>query len=221
VASLEPDTGRMRWQTRVDGRIARSPAIHDGVVVVPVEPGALLALDVTTGTSLWRTNVAEHGGVGTPTIADGLAMTASGLDAAPGVDAAAPSERAIVALDLKSGDVVWRWSSEDQDRVYSPAVASGRAFVVDEGAGVAALDVHTGRELWRISRDAPVEAVAATVGNSVLVVSNGGSAASLDVTTGATDWEVPIRGVPYGPVASCGWVLVPTNLGTLTALQVS
>jgi outer membrane protein assembly factor BamB len=220
VAAIEPDTGVVRWKKLLDGRIARSPSIDAGVVVVPIEPGALVALDLNTGRTLWRTEIAAHGGVGTPTIAGGFVLTASGLDAAA-IEAAAPSERAIVALDLESGRVVWRWSTQDKDRVYSPAVASGRAFVVDEGGAVTALDPETGRQLWRVSRDAPLEAVPATAGESVLVASNNGAAAALDVTTGRTNWEVSIHGVPYGPVVSCGWVLVPTNLGTLTALRVS
>jgi outer membrane protein assembly factor BamB len=215
VTAIESPAGIRRWEARLNGRIGRSPAIGGGVVVVPVEPGGLVALNLDTGTTLWRTAIAADGGVGTPSIADGFVLTAAGLDDA------APTSRAIVALDLKSGAVVWRWSTTDKDRVYSPAVASGRAFVVDEGAGVTALDVQTGRQLWRVTRDAPLEAVAATAGDSVLVVSNSGAATSLNVTNGATNWEVPIRGVPYGPVVSCGWVLVPTNLGTLTALRIS
>lgn len=215
IEAIEPSTGVVRWQSRVDGRIARSPAVEGDVVVVPVEPGAIAALNANTGRTMWQTEIAGGGGVGTPTIANDLVLAAAGLDDA------APGERAIVALDLKSGAIVWRWSSKGYDRVYSPAVSSGRAIVVDEGAGVTALDVYTGRDLWRVSRDAPLEANASTAGDSVLVVSNRGKAASLDVATGAVQWEVPFKGVPYGPVVSCGWVIVPSNLGTLIALRVS
>lgn len=220
VTQLQPRTGAPRWTVQLEGRIARTPAVDAGVVVVPIEPGALVTLDADTGRAIWRAHVAVRGGVGTPTIAEGLVLTATGLDTgAAGV--AQPSDRAIVAVDLASGQRVWRWATGNDDVVYSPAVSGGRAFVVDEGAGVTALDVHTGREIWHVVRDASLEAVAAVAGDSILVVSNGGSAASLAVATGAADWAVPIHGVPYGPVVSCGWVVVPTNLGGLTVLRVS
>ena len=40
---------------------------------------------------------------------------------------------------------------------------------------------------------------------------------SIATEDGSVLWRVPLKGVPYAPVVSCGVVLVPSNLGTLTA----
>lgn len=210
VVLVDPTDGRTVWRTKLDGRIARSPAIGAGVIVVPLEPGELAALDVASGDLLWRTTIASGGGVGTPAIDGGRVVTAAGLDESNA------SDRAIVALDLRSGALDWRWTSSTGSTVYSPALDGGRGYVVSEGGFAVALDVRTGMELWRSDLGAPAEALAAVAAGSVLVASNRHDLVSLDAETGAAEWHVPITGVPYAPVVSCGWVLVPSNLGTLT-----
>jgi outer membrane protein assembly factor BamB len=203
--------GTVRWTTNVAGAAARSVAIADGVAVVPVQPGALVALDVASGKQMWRAKLAQEGGVGTPVIDRGRVMTATGLDEA------AQANRAVVALDLRTGKPDWTWYSPTGERVYAPAVRGDRAYVVSEAGYVLALDVATGTEAWRAPTSGPIEANAATTEDGVIAADNGGSLLALAPGDGSVLWQAPIQGVPYAPVVACGLVLVPSDLGALTA----
>ena len=215
VSFIRAADGAVDWTIDATGEIARSPAVADGTVVVPVEPGSMVALDARSGDELWRTSIAERGGVGTPTIDGGRVLTASGLDGAP------VAERGISAVDLRTGSRLWRWASPTGDRIYTPAMRDGRAFVVSEAGFAVALDAATGMEMWRTGVAGPAEANAVVTGEAVAIADDGGSVSALGMTDGRIRWEVPIKGVPAAPVVTCGFVLVASELGTLTAFSAS
>jgi outer membrane protein assembly factor BamB len=212
VELVDSADGHVIWAAEGVGRVARSPALSRDRVIVPVEPGELVALDIRSGAELWRSTVAAHGGVGTPAVDTDVVIAATGLDGAPTAD------RTIVALDLASGRVAWRWASPS-GQVYTPALAGDRGFVVSEDGFVIALDLTSGRPAWQRSLDGPVEAVPTIVGGSVIVAANDASLVSLRASDGAQEWQIRNAGVPYVAIVACGVVLVPTNLGTLTAFS--
>ncbi len=205
--------GSVAWTADVAGQVARSAAIAGRTVVVPVEPGSLVALDARSGDELWRASIAKDGDVGTPSIDAGRVLTASGLDASSAAD------RAIVAVDFETGAQLWRWASPTGDRIYTPAMRDRGAFVVSEGGFAAALDPATGREMWRTSVAGPAEANPIVAGDVVAIADDGGSVSALDAMDGRIRWQAPIEGVPAAPVATCGFVLVASEFGTLTAFS--
>jgi outer membrane protein assembly factor BamB len=211
VTLLDLIDGRPLWTTNVGGEISRSIAVAEGLAVVPVQPGELVALDPESGRERWRSAVASGGGVGTPAADAGLVMTGTGLDSGD------PGDRGVIAVDLATGTVAWRWASPDGEVVYTPAVVDRRAYAVSEGGFVVALDATTGGQLWRTEAAGPIEANPAVAEGAVVVADNAGTVLALDQGTGETRWSAPIEGVPYAAVVTCGLVLVPTSLGLLTA----
>jgi outer membrane protein assembly factor BamB len=171
----------------------------------------VVALSADSGSSKWQTTVAASGGVGSPSLDGGQVFVATGLDDG------SPDDRAIAAIDLATGARGWRWRSPEGAFAGTPALYEGTAFVVSEASFVAALDAETGRERWRTTLDAPVEALPAVAGHSLIVAENRSDLLSIATEDGSVLWRVPLKGVPYAPVVSCGVVLVPSNLGTLTA----
>ena len=210
VSLLSPKDGEAIWQASGLGHVNRSLAGDGRMVIVPAEPGRLIALDLSTGDQLWTAALAPDGGVGSPSIGRGLVFTATGLDGEPG-------SQAIVAVDIDTGVVRWRWASPTGDPVYSPALGDRMSYSVSEAGFAIALDPRDGHEAWRSKTAGPAEALAAIADDSVLIAGNGSTLAALDASTGRIRWEVPIAGVPYAPVAACGFVLVPSDLGSLTA----
>lgn len=213
VSFVRVSDGATAWTVDVAGEVARSAAVADGTVVLPVEPGSIVALDARSGQERWQTSIAKHGGVGTPTIDAGRVLTASGLGGASAAD------RGIIAVDLESGTQLWRWASPTGDRIYTPAMRDRGAFVVSEAGFAVSLDPATGRELWRTDVAGPAEANAVVTGDTVGIADDGGSVSALDATDGSIRWQVPIVGVPAAPVVTCGFVLIATELGTLTAFS--
>ncbi len=201
--------GGIAWTTENVGRIDRSPAVGSGVVVVPVAAGAVVALDPGTGASRWRAAIGKAG-VGSPAVDGDLVVAAAGIDST-GADA-----HAVVAVDARTGADRWRWTASTKP-AYTPAVANGLAITVSEDGAVVGLDRSTGVERWREAVDKPVEALAAASGSLAITASNDGELLAFDLATGAVRWRTPSTGVPFAPVVSCGLVLVPTDLGQLTA----
>lgn len=209
--AIEIAGGTTRWKTAVGGAVGSSIAIADGTVYLGAGPN-LVALAVADGRIRWKQPMSAVGRIGTPTVAGGLVFAATGLD---GGDA---SVYGVAALDAPTGMPRWRFVSPTRAVVYTPAVVSGRAYIVGEDRRVAALDAATGRPIWSTTTEQVDEAVPAVVDGLVYVAGNGGAMNALDAATGAIRWSVAYRGVPYGPTVVGGFVLVGTDLGTLIAI---
>jgi polyvinyl alcohol dehydrogenase (cytochrome) len=94
----------------------------------------------------------------------------------------------------------WKFDVSDGDFTGTPVVKDGRVYVGSNGGVVRALDVGSGRQLWRTTVDGPVNgslAVAdgmvfvpvATVGDGAHV---GPSVAAMDESTGQLKWQTTI-----------------------------
>jgi eukaryotic-like serine/threonine-protein kinase len=209
--AIEIPGGTVRWKTAVGGAVGSSVAIGDGLVYLGAGPN-LVALALADGRIRWKQSVSAVGRIGTPTAADGLVFAATGLD---GGDA---SVYGVAAIDAATGASRWRFVSPSKAVVYTPAVVSGRAYIVGEDRRVTALDAATGTTIWSTTTEQVDEAVAAVVDGIVYVAGNGGAMNALDATTGAIRWSVAYRGIPYGPTVVGGYVLVGTDAGTLVAI---
>jgi len=54
VVAVDPATGKERWRTGVNGRIACAPVIHAGMALVGTASGYVHALSLDTGEPVWR-----------------------------------------------------------------------------------------------------------------------------------------------------------------------
>ena len=156
VYSLTLD-GEERWRVPMGGgpvnSIQRSahPLVVDGVVYAPTASTtwhsdaeeALYAIDDADGSEVWRyVPDAEQPWTFPPAYAGGVVYL-SVLD------------HGVIALDAKTGDVLWQTQVPTNG---TPTVANGRAFVSLEPpdgtvSHVVALDAATGEEVWRATGD--------------------------------------------------------------------
>jgi len=119
-----------------------SPAIGDGVVVVPYTTGELVALRVDTGRVLWQENLTAVKRTdvvstlahirGRPTIDRGrvIAMSHAGL---------------LAAIELRNGRRLWQ---REIAGLESPWVAGDYIFVLTNDAEIAAVNRNDGRIHW-------------------------------------------------------------------------
>ena len=122
-------------------------------------------------------------------------------------------------------DRVWSAGTKGGDEVLRlglrPAVEGERVYVAGHGGDVYALELATGRDVWRASTDLELSGGPA-VGEGVVVVGgSGGELVALDSGTGAKRWQVMTGGeVLTAPIVASGIVVVRTVDGRLRGLRI-
>jgi len=129
-----------------------TPLVHDGVLFVHSFGDKVQALDAASGDLLWQYTRRLPPGV-VPTVKRGLSILGTRLFVPT-------SDVHVVALDAKTGRVVWDQAIADPARGYrmtgGPLVARGKVMIgtmgrAEGGNFIVALDAETGREAWRFA----------------------------------------------------------------------
>lgn len=142
---------RVAWSWALpNGPNEATPLVHDGVMFVHSFGDKVQALDAATGDLLWQYSRRLPKGV-----APGVKRNMSIYGARLYVPT---SDSHIVALDVKTGHVIWDQAVADRkagfDISSGPLVARGKVMVGTRGRApggnyIAALDAETGKEAWR------------------------------------------------------------------------
>ena len=144
---------RVAWSWSLpNGPNESTPLVHDGVMFVHGFGDKVQALDAATGDLLWQYSRRLPKGV-PATVKRGIAIA--------GTRVYVPTSDAhIVALEAKTGNVVWDTPIADAKAGYGmtggPLVAKGKVMIGTTGraAGgnfIVALDANTGKEAWRFN----------------------------------------------------------------------
>jgi alcohol dehydrogenase (cytochrome c) len=141
-----------------------TPLVHDGVIFVYGAGDHVQALDATDGELLWEYNRPPSAAAGARPGGGGQGSVHRGIAIYGNTVIFASDDRHEVALDTKTGKVVWDHEFTDGKNwrmTAGPLVAKGKVIQGTVGcpAGgcpVIALDAKTGQELWRfytVARD--------------------------------------------------------------------
>lgn len=214
VHAVRATDGLGVWTTSTMGPVVGTPAVVGHLVIAMSTSGIVTALDARTGDTRWSTDLGASDDTSVAA-ADGVAI----LGLATGV---------VVGLDVADGSVLWRSDTGDPARVGTPTIADGRVFIVTldsqdptSSHHVAALDLATGRLLWRAASPGgqPAYSPGITVGLAVI----GGEAeviTALDVDSGSVAWQVAAPGVVEVVTAVAGdMVYSASNGGVAFALD--
>ena len=152
---------RLAWAWAIEkGNSQPAPVVHDGIMYLTGPGGIVQALDGATGELLWEYRhqlTGRRGRAGSP--AAGVTRGLGLYD--DKVYMAAPDAR-LVALDSRTGTVVWDTQVADSDDGFgfnaAPVVARGvvvaslngcRKFI-EEKCAITGHDAQTGERLWRV-----------------------------------------------------------------------
>jgi alcohol dehydrogenase (cytochrome c) len=150
VSRLKPVWGLLTGESRVH---EAAPIVNNGVMFVSTPNNQVLAIDAKSGNTLWTYRRPRPAGANVPhDTSRGVALFGDKVYFAAG-------EAVMVALDAKTGNVVWTATVAENTSGYyislAPLVADGKLMVGTSGGEfgvrgfVAALDLDTGKELWR------------------------------------------------------------------------
>lgn len=216
LVALDVRTRQIRWTFRTRGGISGCPAIDGGVVYVGTHWGRLYAVEADTGRLKWYARLGDW--ASTPAIADGVVCIRSG--------------RYLRALDVATGRRKWRFKGEGTSVHSAPAVADGVVYFagglsyvavstpVMEPGHLFAVDLQTGREVWRFRTGAPVYAAPAVADGTVYFTSWDRHLYAVDAKTGQEKWRFRTGAKEYAsPVVADGVVYFGGESGDLLALH--
>ncbi len=220
VVALDPASGRVLWEQRVEAALAGAPMVADGVVFVTTRNAVGWAMDSRTGRVLWQVLGApsESGLVGGPSPA--LAGNFVVFPFASGQ---------LVSVDRRNGEPAWiaNISGTRPERAFSvirdvtgdPVVVNGRVYAGTHSGRTSAFNATTGEMLWTAEEGAMSPVWVA--GGSVFLVSDENRLVRLDANTGEIVWRVNLpfftedkqtrrksTYAHYGPVLAGGRLVV-------------
>ncbi len=228
IYALDAASGRLRWRFQTGGRVRSSPSSADGVVYVGSMDGVLYALDETSGKLRWKhategasLDLAKWGFDrrsinSSPAVADGV-VTFGSRDAHQ------------YALDARTGKLLWRlghpvaFTPDHAELAWvegAPAIADGVTYVgSSDGHFVNAVELRSGRELWRHATPGRVLSSPAIAGNLLYVGGDDGAIFALDRGDGHLVWSYSTPEMVYSsPVVAGGVVYAGSDDGALYAL---
>src|ERR1700722_7853067 len=103
------------------GRFLSSPIVKEGVVYALDTSGRVVALQASTGETVWRTDIFPEGR-NEPIIGGGLAYGEEKIFVTS-------PHAEVLALDAKTGKILWRLSTQSPVRA-APTFAGGRLYVL-------------------------------------------------------------------------------------------
>ena len=199
VHAVAPD-GESRW-TVVTGAadslgFHSTPTVADGTAYAGGYDGAMYAIDVATGATVWKTSRWQLGGAiaigSSPALWDGVLYFVAEY-AHPGMD---PSGT-LWALDAATGRPLW-----SDDRPWgmphpSPAIdpATGRLVIGSNDGLVYAWEFPSMAFAWSFETDGAVKGTIPTYDGGAIVGSWDGTVRRLDLADGSLEWAYEIGAV--------------------------
>ena len=176
-----------------DGGSRATPAVADGILYLASHEGAFFAFEAKTGKVLWSKDLIEDfngrrptwGFSGSPLVSDGKVIVDTGS-----------KDGALVAMNAKTGDLVWRGGS-DEAGYASPMLRANKPteILVFNRSGLCSFLLADGKPLYRFqhkTRYGINVAQPLDTGNSILISSAYGKGSALVDVSGRTAkavWE--------------------------------
>jgi outer membrane protein assembly factor BamB len=227
--AVDAKAGRVLWSHRFGPDLGSqnywdyylsSPILADGSLFIGSGDGHLYAFDAATGRVRWRQDAGSRIRA-TAAVRDGLVVygTMGGR---------------VCAVNQADGAPRWCFATEgaahrfedagnDTTSVFaSPTIAGGLVAVGGRDGFLYALDLATGRQVWRTTHDGSSWILSTAFDGESLYVGSGSAliVQAADPATGAERWRFATRGAVFGSLAVAGDSVVFSDFtGTLYAID--
>ncbi|MDB5251331.1 MAG: metallophosphoesterase [Flaviaesturariibacter sp.] len=151
------EKGKLAWKTKTNASVLGCPLIADGLVYIGGSDHSFRALQLASGREVWRFDGLGGPVTSTPALADSLVVFGAW-------------DRNLYAVNRRTGVLAWSWNNGSTVINYSPAacipvIRDGIVYVVAPDRYFTALDLASGKTLWRTNQ--------ATVRESIGVSADG------------------------------------------------
>lgn len=179
--ALQRATGTVHWHRAIGESGTHRRVLRRDDSVITTGGYRLHALDAYTGERVWQSP--ELGVIGGPSADDHRLYVTTGH----------PEEPAVRAIDVDTGDPVWRVDVDG--RSPPPVVADGRVYHTDRATGVvSAFDAATGETVWRHdTADADAAPTLCPGGDRLVVTGADAPMRVLSAGDGTELWRLDVR----------------------------
>ncbi|MDQ7065245.1 MAG: PQQ-binding-like beta-propeller repeat protein [candidate division KSB1 bacterium] len=175
-------TGRRIWRFGIESQAYAEPALTGSAMIFATDKGRVHAVERRTGKAVWEAQAGTRAVMVAPVVAldHGLVYIAS-LDSS------------LYALDLESGQEVWRFRAGGSFWK-APAVRDSVLIASDGMGTLYALHAATGQLLWQRAFSAPFGTTPLIVGGTVYLGALDKMFYAFELTSGRTLWQVALKG---------------------------
>jgi outer membrane protein assembly factor BamB len=197
------------WSRGVGSLVEFPAVVQDGVAYVANARGTIWALDMRTGTVIWR-HFTPHGKMAASPAVWGDELIAHGMDGH------------VWVLRRSNGKLLWHYDVGSPVES-SPVVEDGVDVFGAWNGVVTALDLRTHRIRWQHFDGCKITSSVAVSGATLYLGDYCGRLLALTRTSGTLRWAGSVNGRVYGtPAVGGGRVFVPSSTGgSLSAFSTS
>lgn len=141
IYGLDSKTGKELWRIKADKAVLGAVTIKDGIAYIGASDNRFRAIDIKTGNVVWTYDGVKGYVVARPLIASDKIIFGAW-------------DNTLYALNLSDGTEKWKWQSGKSGMHYSPAsvwpvTSHGKVFIADPERALTAIDLNTGKTIWR------------------------------------------------------------------------
>ena len=170
-----PLPSTLQWRYQIGTRSITSLVGNADTAFVASGKGAVVALNIVDGTERWRVSIAGEQFSAAPSLSGERLLLGS-------------DKGRLVALSIKDGSELWRFKAGGKfvgsANTYKRKDGRVSAFVVSWDNNLYAIDVETGKEIWRYATENRLNATPAVVENNVVFGGCDGFVRVLDADDG-------------------------------------
>ena len=194
VALAQPQTPfhapEMVWNVKMKGPVLSPPAVHEGMLYIPMSDRKLYRLNVQDGQ---YEDISKLNGIGslTPQVHENRLFFM--LDGQPNKD-----RRTLAAFDLEKKKILWEhpllntWST--------PVLYGATLYMGSEDGFVYAIDIETGETQWRFQTKRQVRSSPVISDSLLFIGSDDNHLYALHIKTGKLIWSFETG----GSILACG-----------------
>ncbi|WP_111612656.1 outer membrane protein assembly factor BamB family protein [Algoriphagus yeomjeoni] len=141
IYALNTENGDLEWKVTTGAAVLGSPIIEGDSVHIGGSDGKFRALSASIGEVNWEFEGLQRVVVSKPLLSEGFVIFGAW-------------DKNLYALDQNTGLLKWAWNNGSPNRIYStvmyiPVTDNGIVSIVAPDRYPTALDIHSGKELWR------------------------------------------------------------------------
>lgn len=151
IYGLSTADGHQLWSVKAEEPVLGAVSIAQGIAYIGASDHTFRAIDIHTGKVVWAYNQVKGYIETKPLINDSLVIFGAW-------------DNTLYALNKDNGHELWKWTGGITGMHYSPAAvwpvaANGKVFIADPQRALTAIDIKTGKTIWRTYRSKVRETV--------------------------------------------------------------